>query len=59
MKVGRHRKLTDAQIADIRAWHAARSALATPQEMRKRHLLSSTLLSSICRGLAYKVPARG
>lgn len=56
---GRPRQVSDAGILEIRTWHQARSALATPKEMCKRHRISSGTLSTICRGYIYKVPARG
>lgn len=52
---GRPRKLDDAAIAEIRSWHAARMALATPGEMRRRFNISASNLSLITRGLIYKV----
>jgi len=56
---GRPGKLSQECIAEIRAWHAARSNLASAAEMRRRHGISSSLLSLICRGFIYKVRARG
>lgn len=59
MSGGRPRKVTDAGIAEIRTWHAARSALASAAEMCRRHNICSSRLSAICRGIAYKERARG
>lgn len=47
-------KLTAAQIAEIRAWHAARTAIPKPREIRERFGIPSSRLSAICRGIAYK-----
>ena len=57
---GRPGKLSDERIVEIRAWHAARWKLASAAEMRRRHGISSSLLSLICRRFIYKkVPERG
>ena len=50
----RPRKLSDEQVAEIRSWHGARSILPTAGQMRKRYRISSSLMSEICRGIAYK-----
>ena len=59
MNAGRPRKLDDTAVREIRAWHQARMALATPGEIRKRFNISGSNLSLITRGLIYKVTANG
>jgi hypothetical protein len=56
---GRPRRLNEEAIAEIRAWHAARSSLATPKEMQRRHGICATNLRNICSGIIYKVRRHG
>ncbi len=50
----RQRKYTDAQVREIRAWHAAKNALPTAAAIRRKYKISPQMLSFICQRLIYK-----
>lgn len=55
MTTGRRGKLSDAAIAEIKAWNEVRKSIPTATEIIKRHSISKQMLWLICHGFIYKV----
>lgn len=52
------RKLTDAQVREIREWYAARMAMPSGFDLAKKYGVDNTLIYRVGRGIAYKTSHR-
>lgn len=54
MNPGRPRKLTAAQVREIRDWYELRRRIPTPSEMATRYGVSATTLTQVATRREYK-----